>query len=50
MNSSIFSLMVLTLSHNRLENITGDSFGNGLSEMTSLSLDHNLIAELEIGR
>ena len=43
--------MVLTLSHNRLENITGDSFGeNGLGEMTSLSLDHNLISELEIGR
>ena len=43
--------MVLTLSHNRLENITGDSFGaDGLGEMTSLSLDHNLISELEIER
>ena len=43
--------MVLTLSHNRLENITGDSFGEGgLGEMTSLSLDHNLISELEIER
>ena len=42
------SLMVLKLSHNRIENITGESFGESLGELTSLSLDNNLISELEI--